>query len=230
MNLVLLGPPGAGKGTQAACLTQQYHIPKIATGEMLRGLAQRGDEEGRRIAALIDRGQMVPDETVQALVWERLRRPDAEAGFLLDGFPRTVNQAEALERFLREDRRELTAALDLEVSEEELIRRLSGRRVCTRCEASYHLVSHPPRVPGRCDRDGAPLEQRPDDYPEAIRVRLRLYHQRTEPVLDYYRARGLLRRIEGERTMGEVTQQILRVLDERRTRGEGEPPLRAPGA
>src|SRR5205807_88838 len=153
---------------------QQFAIPKISTGEMLRERAQRGGAEGERIAALIDRGEMVPDAMVQALVWERLRRPDAEAGFVLDGFPRTVSEAEALEGFLRGSGRELTAVLDLEVPEEEIIRRLSGRRVCAQCGASYHLVSQPPRVPGQCDRDGASLAQRPDDQPEAIRVRLRL--------------------------------------------------------
>jgi len=219
MNLVLTGPPGAGKGTQAALLARQYAIPKISTGELLRELAQRGDEEGRQIGSLIDRGQMVPDDTVQALVWEKLRHPDAAGGFLLDGFPRTVNQAEALEQFLRESGRELTAVLDLQVPEEELIRRLSGRRICPQCGASYHLDSHPPRVPDRCDRDGDQLEQRPDDQPDAIRVRLRLYRERTEPVLDYYRTRGLLQPIEGDRTMPEVTEQIRRVLEERPARG-----------
>ena len=220
MNLVLLGPPGAGKGTQAALLAQQYRIPKISTGEMLRELAQRGGEEGLRIAALIDRGQMVPDGTVQELVWDRLSQPDAAAGFLLDGFPRTVSQAEALDRFLAERGRTLTAVLDLVVPEEELIRRLSGRRICPRCGTSYHVDSHPPLVADRCDQDGALLEQRPDDRPDAIRVRLGLYRQRTEPVLDYYRARGLVRRIEGDRTMAEVTAQIQRVLEGHRPPGD----------
>ena len=216
MNLVLLGPPGAGKGTQAALLAREYRIPKISTGEMLRDLTERGDEAGRQIAALIDRGEMVPDETVQALVWERLRQPDAQAGFLLDGFPRTVSQAEALDQFLAEQGRAVTGVLDIEVPEEELIRRLSGRRVCPVCGASYHLDSHPPQVPDRCDREGAVLEQRPDDRPEAIKVRLGLYHQRTRPVLDYYRARGLLQRIEGDRTMREVTEQIQQALERSR--------------
>jgi adenylate kinase len=214
MNLVLLGPPGAGKGTQAALLTEQYRIPKISTGEMLREVAQRGGEAGRRIAALIDQGCLVPDETVLQLVRDRLGQPDTRAGFLLDGFPRTVAQAEALERFLRETGRELTAVLDLEVGEDELIRRLSGRRVCPVCGTSYHLVSHPPRVPGRCDLDGTPLEQRPDDRPEAIRERLKIYRQRTRPVLDFYRSSGLLRTVEGDQAMEDVAGRIRRILEE----------------
>ncbi len=214
MNLVLLGPPGAGKGTQAAPLTEQYHVPKISTGEMLREVAQRGGEAGRRIAELIDHGRLVPDQRVVELVRERLSQPDTQAGFLLDGFPRTVAQAEALDHLLRGDGRQLTAVLDLEVDEDELIRRLSGRRVCPRCGANYHLVLHPPREPGRCDLDGTPLEQRPDDRPEAIRERLRLYRQRTRPVLEYYRAGGLLWPIEGNQAMAEVALRIQRVLEE----------------
>jgi adenylate kinase len=223
MNLVLLGPPGAGKGTQAVALARQYGIPKISTGDILREVAQRGGELGRRVADYIDHGQMVPDDLVLGLVWERLEQADAREGFLLDGFPRNVAQAEALDQFLSMHAvgraepgkypRAITAVLDLEVDQEELIRRLSGRRVCTQCGSSYHLVSRPPQVPNRCDLDGAPLKQRIDDHPEAIRERLRLYHQRTEPVLDYYRAKGLLHPIDGEQPVGEVTRQIRHVLE-----------------
>lgn len=220
MNLVLLGPPGAGKGTQAALLTQQYRTPKVSTGEMLRGVAQRGGEAGRRIGALIDQGCLVPDEMVLELVRERLGQPDTQAGFLLDGFPRTLAQAEALERALRGSGRELTAVLDLEVEEEELIRRLAGRWVCPTCGTSYHLVSHPPRTPGQCDRDGTRLEQRPDDRPEAVRERLRLYWQRTRPVVDYYRASGLLRIVAGDAAMEEVARRVRHVLEEAAARDE----------
>jgi adenylate kinase len=222
MNLVLLGPPGAGKGTQSVTLAQEYGIPKISTGDILREVAQRGGELGRRVAASIDRGQMVPDELVLNLVWERLEQPDAQRGFLLDGFPRNVAQAEALDRYLaargtEDGRGGIASVVDLEVDEDELIRRLSGRRVCTRCGANYHVVSRPPQVPDRCDLDGAPLEQRMDDHPEAIRERLRLYHQRTEPVLDYYRAKGLLHPIDGEQPVGEVSRQIRQVLEDTAT-------------
>jgi adenylate kinase len=211
MNLVLLGPPGAGKGTQAARLASLYHVPKISSGEMLRDLSLRS-EEGQQIAALIDRGQMVADVTVQALIWDRLGQPDARSGFLLDGFPRTVAQAEALDEFLRGHGRKLTAAVDLEVPEEELVRRLARRRVCPKCGSSYQADPGAPGELGRCPRDGALLEQRPDDQPEAIRVRLGLYQERTKPVLEYYENRGLLRRIEGDQTMEAVTEQIQREL------------------
>jgi adenylate kinase len=214
MNLVLLGPPGGGKSTQAALLTEQYPIPQISTGEMLREAAQRGGEHSRRISELIDHGRMVPDEWVVELVRQRLSQPDTTGGFLLDGFPRTVAQAEALDRLLQARGRHLTAVLNLEVGEDELIRRLAGRRVCPSCGTNYHLVAHPPREPGRCDLDGAPLEQRPDDRPEVIRERLGLYRQRTRPVLKYYRAGGLLRTIEGNGAMAEVARRIQRVLEE----------------
>jgi adenylate kinase len=213
MNLVLLGPPGAGKGTQAALLTEEWGIPRISSGEILREVAQRAGETGRRVAALIDQGHMVPDELIQSLIWERLEQPDAQAGFILDGFPRTVAQAEALDRFLREHGRALTAVLNLVVDEEELTRRLSGRWVCPVCQRSYHLVSRPPQQDGVCDVEGARLEQRADDRPEAIRERLTLYHQRTEPVLEYYRQRSLLRPIRGEQSMAEVSRQIRDVLE-----------------
>jgi len=222
MNLVLLGPPGAGKGTQAARLAEQYQIPKISTGEILREVAQKPDALGVRVGEYINHGLMVPDDIILELVWRQLEQGAAQAGFVLDGFPRTMAQAEALDRFL--SRRSntdspgvetLDAVLDLEVDEDELIRRLSGRRVCSKCGASYHLVSRPPREDQRCDRDGAVLEQRKDDQPEAIRERLKLYHQRTEPVLDYYRAKGLLHQVEGDREMGQVARQIEQILEQR---------------
>jgi adenylate kinase len=227
MNLVLLGPPGAGKGTQAAWMTEQWGIPRISSGEMLRDVAQRGGELGRRVADLIDQGQMVPDELIQELIWDRLDQPDAQAGFILDGFPRTVAQAEALDQFLRHSDRALTGVINLEVPEEELIRRLSGRWVCTRCQRSYHLLYRPPQHEGICDCDGSPLEQRADDRPEAIGERLRLYHQRTEPVLDYYRARRLLRPINGVQAMEDVSRQIRQVVEAERDRDTGTESERA---
>jgi adenylate kinase len=223
MNLVLLGPPGAGKGTQAVSLTEFWGIPKISSGDMLREVAACGGENGRRVADLINHGQMVPDELIEELVWQRLEQPDAQAGFILDGFPRTVAQAEALEQFLRRRGRPLAAVIDLEVDESELVRRLSGRRVCPRCGLSYHVETRPPREPGRCDCDGKALEQRADDEPAAIRERLRLYHQRTEPVIEFYRQRQLLRPVGGNRPVAEVTREITRMLEEM----SPAPPVRA---
>jgi adenylate kinase len=192
---------------------------------MLREVVQSGGEPGRKIAALIDRGQMVADETVFELVWERLSRPDTAAGFLLDGFPRTLAQAEALERFMGERGRLVTAVLDLQVGEEELIRRLSGRRVCPMCQATYHIDSQPPRVASRCDFDQTALEQRPDDRPEVIRHRLRLYWQRTAPVLEFYRLHGRLRSIDAGRPIDAVTHEIIDVLErENLRRVDGPPP------
>ncbi len=208
MNLVLLGPPGAGKGTQAVFMTGQWGIPKISSGDILRSVAQRGGEFGRRVADLIDHGQMVPDELIEEIIWRRLDEPDARTGFVLDGFPRTVAQAEALEHYLKEHGRVLTAVINLEVDEDELVRRLSGRRVCPQCQQIYHIPSRPPREPNRCDIDGSQLEQRADDHPQAIRQRLNLYHQRTEPVLDYYRKTSLLHLIQGDQPVARVTVEI----------------------
>jgi len=220
MNLVLLGPPGAGKGTQAARLAEQYRIPKISTGEILRDVAQNPNALGIQVGNYINHGLMVPDEIILDLVWRRMEQPEAQAGFVLDGFPRTMAQVEALDRFMAKRKRAgapgaetLDAVLDLDVDEDELIRRLSGRRVCPKCGESYHLVSKPPKVDQVCDCDGAALEQRKDDQPEAIRERLKLYHQRTEPVLDYYRTKGRLHRIDGDREMGEVARQIAQILE-----------------
>jgi adenylate kinase len=213
MNLVLLGPAGSGKGTQAGRMAQQLGIPGISSGEILREVAQQGGEQGRLVDDLINQGRMVPDELIQALIWQRLDQPDAREGFILDGFPRTIQQAEALDQFLAQRGQALTVALDLEVDEDELIRRLSGRRVCPLCQRSYHLVSRPPREPDRCDVDGAELEQRADDFPEAIRQRLALYHQRTEPVLEYYRGHDLLYRITANRPVEDVSRQIQAALE-----------------
>jgi len=222
MNLVFLGPPGAGKGTQAARLAEQHQIPKISTGEILREVAQKSDARGIQVGDYINHGRMVPDEIILELVWQRMEEPDAQEGFVLDGFPRTMAQAEALDRFLARRGRvdspgagQLDVVLDLEVDEDELIRRLSGRRVCPKCGQSYHLVSRPPQVDRLCDCDGTPLEQRKDDQPEAIRERLKLYQQRTEPVLEYYRAKGLLHQVDGDREMGQVAHQIEEILEQR---------------
>lgn len=208
MRLILLGPPGAGKGTQGQRIAARCQIPRVSTGDMLREAAQRGTMIGLRAKQYIDQGLLVPDSVMIDLVEERLLEPDCRDGFLLDGFPRTEVQAVALDAFLCEERLKLDVAIDLEVDEEELIRRLTGRRVCPVCLTNYHLVSAPARVPGRCDKDGAPLTQRDDDRPEPIRQRMQVYKRQTAPVLDYYRREGLLQQIDGMVSPEEVARRI----------------------
>jgi adenylate kinase len=205
-GLVLLGPPGAGKGTQAALLAERLGLEHISTGEILREEVELGTELGRKAKAYMDRGELVPD----ALVIEMLRgRLDSSRsrGFILDGFPRTISQAEALERMVRLDR-----VLNIRLSEEEVVRRLSARRVCKSCGRNYNLISNPPKVEGRCDACGGELIQRDDDKPEVIRRRYRVYEAETAPLKDFYRQRGLLVEVEGDRPIGAVFEEALRLL------------------
>lgn len=215
MRLVLLGPPGAGKGTQAQFLTGRLAIPKISTGEMLRQAADRGTPLGVQAQRYISRGELVPDDLVVSLVEERLQEPDVAAGFLLDGFPRTLNQAETLDEWLASRRQELNAVVDLQVPDDVIVDRLAYRVVCSVCQAPYHLLIRPPRTPGVCDVCGSPLEQRADDPAGLVRERLRVYHERTAPVTDYYRDRGLLVEVDGELPVPQVTDVIVRELTAR---------------
>lgn len=203
-GIVLLGPPGAGKGTQAALLAKELKLQHISTGEILREEVAQGTELGRKAKAYMDRGELVPDELVIAMLRERL---DSGSGFILDGFPRTIAQAEALERMVRLDR-----VLNIHLSEEEVVRRLSARRVCKSCGRNYNLVSNPPKVEGRCDSCGGELFQRDDDKPEVIRRRYRVYQEETAPLKDFYRERGLLVEVEGGRPIEELFQEALEVL------------------
>lgn len=212
MRLVLLGPPGAGKGTQGPRIAARCQIPKISTGDMLREAARQGTPIGLQAKERIDRGLLVPDGLMIELVEARLREPDCADGFVLDGFPRTERQAIALDRFLHGERVSLNGVLDLKVDDSELIRRLSGRRVCPQCGTTFHLDTNPPRVPGRCDRDGAPLFQREDDRPESISRRMEIYRRETAPLIDYYRREGLLRPIDGNAPPQEVERQIDREI------------------
>ncbi|MCL6614456.1 MAG: adenylate kinase, partial [Firmicutes bacterium] len=190
-----------------------YGVPHISTGDIFRDNLKRGTELGRKAKEYMDRGELVPDEVVIGIVRDRLAEPDCDRGFILDGFPRTLPQAEALDRYLAETGRPLTAAIDLEVGEEILIRRLTGRRVCRACGAPYHVDTNPPREPGRCDRCGGELYQRDDDRPETVAERLRVYEAQTKPLIDYYERRGLLRRIEGDGgSIEEVDAAIERAL------------------
>jgi adenylate kinase len=212
LNLILLGPPGAGKGTQAERLVDDFDLPYYATGDILRGAVEEQSELGRLAKQYMDRGDLVPDELIIRVIMVRLDMPEAEDGFLLDGFPRTVAQAEALGDALDRRGRSLTATLVLEVPDDELIRRLSGRRICARNGHVYHVEFDPPKIAGVCDQDGSRLVQREDDKPETIRKRLAVYHEQTEPLIQWYDERGLVRRFDGTRSADEVHGHIRATL------------------
>ena len=212
LNLILFGPPGAGKGTQAERLRNDFQLPYIATGDMLRENVKNGTELGNEAKRYMDAGELVPDDVIVAMVAERLQEEDARDGFILDGFPRTTEQAEALDKQLGELGRRITAVLLLDVPDEEVERRLSGRRVCVKKGHNYHVELDPPKREGVCDQDGSRLVQRDDDKPEVIRNRLGTYHKKTAPLIDRYEEHGLLKRIDGTRNPTEVHDHIRAVI------------------
>lgn len=209
MNLILLGAPGAGKGTQAEVICNAFEIPAISTGNIIREAVKNGTELGEKTKSYLDAGALVPDELVIALVKERLAQPDCQNGFILDGFPRTVPQAEALDKMeVRID-----TVLDIEVSDEKIVGRLSGRRVCSGCGASYHLEYKPSKQEGICDSCGADLIQRKDDHPDTVLERLRVYHEQTEPLKDYYSAQGKVTVVYGQDEVKDTTALVLKALE-----------------
>jgi adenylate kinase len=197
MNLILLGPPGAGKGTQAKLLAERRGIPQISTGDMLRAAVKAGTPLGREAQAIMERGELVPDEMVIGLFHDRSSQDDAAGGFILDGFPRTVTQAEALRKILSERGRRIDRVVTIDVAEDELVGRIVGRRTCRSCQAMYHVKASPPKVAGRCDRCGGELYQRADDNEDTVRERLRVYRSQTEPLIAYYDREGVVRRVPG---------------------------------
>ena len=212
LNIILMGPPGAGKGTQAKVLTAKYSVPHISTGDMFREAIKEGTPLGKLAASYINDGHLVPDDVTIGLVKERLSKDDCANGYLLDGFPRTIPQAEALDKLTKEIGREITYVINIDTPKEELISRICGRRVCKKCGAPYHIVNVKPKVDGVCDICGGELIQRPDDNEEALNTRLEAYTKQTKPLLDYYEKAGLLKTFSGKRKE-ELTAQLMEMLE-----------------
>ncbi len=212
MNLILLGPPGAGKGTQATRIVEKYNIPHISTGDIFRENIKNATELGKKITEYMNAGKLVPDELVIEVATSRLSEDDCKDGFLLDGFPRTVQQAEALDAYLAKTGRKVDTVLDIAVEKEELMSRLMGRRVCKSCGASFHVVSMPPKKEGVCDVCGGELYQRADDNEETVSNRIEVYETQTMPLIDYYEKSGNIAHIDGAAGMEQVFAEIVKVL------------------
>lgn len=208
MKLILLGPPGAGKGTQAEILNKKLGIPTISTGNILRAAVKNGTPVGLKAKEYMDAGKLVPDEVIIGVISERLAEADCQNGFILDGVPRTIPQAEALEKAGIS----FDAVVSIEISDEEIVERMAGRRVCTACGAPYHVKNMPPKVEGVCDACGGKLEARADDKPEVVRDRLQVYHKETAPLKDFYAVRNLLKTVDNQPTVAETTTAILNAL------------------
>ena len=208
MKLILLGPPGAGKGTQAEILNKKLGIPTISTGNILRAAVKNGTPVGLKAKEYMDAGKLVPDEVIIGVISERLAEPDCQNGLILDGVPRTIPQAEALEKAGIQ----FDAVVSIEISDDEIVERMGGRRVCTACGAPYHIKNMPPKVEGVCDACGGKLEARADDKPEVVRDRLSVYHKETAPLKDFYAARNLLKTVDNQPTVAETTTAILSAL------------------
>ncbi|MGA7105027.1 MAG: adenylate kinase [Candidatus Deferrimicrobiaceae bacterium] len=212
MGIILLGAPGSGKGTQAKKMTASFAIPQISTGDMLREAVKNGTEMGRKAKVFMDQGGLVPDEVVIGIVRDRLREKDCGKGFILDGFPRTIPQAEALDRAVKELGKEITSVLSLEVDEKEIMERLSGRRTCSGCGAMYHVRFNPTKTEGRCDKCGGTLLQRDDDKEETIRTRLVNYKKSTEPLIEHYRKTGKVHAVKASGDIDAIFATISRIL------------------
>ena len=212
MRLILMGAPGAGKGTQAAVLAEKLNIPHISTGDIFRSNISKGTELGIKAKEFIDKGALVPDEVTAGIVRDRLEQPDCANGFILDGFPRTIPQAEYLDRVLEEMGIEVDFVIDVYVPDKEIINRLTGRRICQACGTTFHMLYNPPKNGAKCDNCGGSLIRRVDDDEETVSKRLETYHRQTEPLIEYYGRKGKLVKVNGEGSIGDVSRELLKVL------------------
>ena len=212
MRIIMLGAPGAGKGTQAKQIADKYQIPHISTGDIFRMNIKEGTELGKKAKTFMDQGALVPDELTVALVVDRIQKEDCKNGFVLDGFPRTIPQAEALDKKLAEMEEKMDYAIDVDVQDENIVNRMGGRRACVNCGSTYHIVSIPTKVEGICDKCGNEVVLRDDDKPETVQKRLKVYHEQTQPLIDYYNSQGILKSVNGVRPMEDVFAEIVRIL------------------
>ena len=212
MKIIMLGAPGAGKGTQAKLIAEKYGVPHISTGDIFRANIKNGTELGKEAKEYMDKGLLVPDELTVRLLLDRVARDDCKNGYVLDGFPRTIPQAEVLDKELTKLGDSVDFAVDVDVPDENIIRRMSGRRACLNCGATYHIVNIPPKKEGICDVCGSELVLRDDDQPETVKNRLKVYHEQTQPLIEYYTAKGVLRTVDGTLPMEEVFDAIVKIL------------------
>lgn len=212
MKIIMLGAPGAGKGTQAKQIADKYGIPHISTGDIFRANIKEGTELGTKAKTYMDQGLLVPDELVVELVADRIVKDDCKNGFVLDGFPRTIPQAKALDEALAKMGEKMDYAVDVDVPDENIIRRMGGRRACVNCGATYHIVNIPTKVEGICDKCGKEVILRDDDKPETVEKRLQVYHEQTQPLIDYYKKQGILKSVDGTRPMDTVFADIIQIL------------------
>ncbi len=212
MKIIMLGAPGAGKGTQAKQIADKYQIPHISTGDIFRANIKEGTELGTKAKSYMDQGLLVPDELVVELVADRIVKDDCKNGFVLDGFPRTIPQAEALDEALAKMNEKMDYAIDVDVPDENIVSRMGGRRACLSCGATYHIINIPTKVEGICDKCGNAVVLRDDDQPETVQKRLSVYHEQTQPLIDYYNSRGILKSVDGTRPMDDVFADIIAIL------------------
>lgn len=213
MKIIMLGAPGAGKGTQAKKIAEKYGIPHISTGDIFRANIKNNTELGKKAKAYMDQGLLVPDELTLELIMDRFEQPDCKNGYVLDGFPRTIPQAEALTKVLAENSEKIDFAVNVEVPDESIVERMSGRRACLNCGGTYHIIFNPSKKEGICDKCSSELVLRDDDKPETVSKRLKVYHDQTQPLIDYYRGQNVLREVDGTKEVSEVFDGIINILE-----------------